>query len=90
MKSEGISRNARLLTSSAGCDTVSFGRQNNMQPKVSGVGLPAVQLHNDLRELKNIRNLPCVYCGQIMLPIADRNKIAAEIASSKGEDLIAN
>lgn len=89
MKSEGISRNARLLTSSAGCDTVSFGN-NNHQPKVSGVGLPAVQLHNDLRELKNIRNLPCVYCGQIMLPIADRNKIAAEIASSKGEDLIAN
>lgn len=68
-------------------DTVSFGQKSDVvQPPV--ITPQSIQLHGNLRELKEIKNLPCVYCGEPMLTVPERTKIVAQMVGSSGDDLI--
>ena len=69
------------------CDTVSFGKKkNNKVPLLQdGQTLLYHRLYNDL---KNIADLPCVYCGEPMLSVPNRRKLVADLSTQCGEKLI--
>ena len=68
-------------------DTISFGSKNKNKVPLIQDG-QTLGYHRVYNELKNIPNLPCVYCGEPMLSVPNRKRIIAELSSQCGEDLI--
>lgn len=67
-------------------DIVSFGKKANKTPLINSE--TDLVYHRVYNELKNIPNLPCVYCGEPMLSIPNRKRIIKELSSNTGEELI--
>lgn len=69
------------------CDTISFGKQSsNKIPLINNDS--NLIYHHVYSELKNIPNLPCVYCGEPMLSIPNRKRLIKELSTRSGEELI--
>lgn len=82
-----MDKNSDVKLAVLNTDTVSFGKNSNKVPLIKdGETLVYHRLYNDL---KDIPNLPCAYCGKPMLSIPNRKRIAKELATNTGEDLIA-
>lgn len=81
----GFDKNIKLKTLQN--DTISFGSKNKNKVPLIQDG-QTLGYHRVYNELKNIPNLPCVYCGEPMLSVPNRKRIIAELSSQCGEELI--
>lgn len=68
-------------------DIVSFGKKNTNKVPLVGDG-DSLAYHKVYNDLKNIPNLPCVYCGEPMLSVPNRKRIIRELSTMTGQDLI--
>lgn len=66
-------------------DTVSFGKKNNKVPLIKDG--ETLMYHRIYSDLKDISNLPCGYCGEVMLSVPNRKRIAKDLSTLKGEAL---
>lgn len=79
--------NNHVLLNPLACDTISFGKKSsNKVPLINNDS--NLIYHHVYSELKNIPNLPCVYCGEPMLSTPNRKRIIKELSTRTGEELI--
>lgn len=84
--SQNVVFNSRKQFRALSSDTVSFGaKRENVEaasytPKATGFP------HN-VADLKRLEDLPCIYCGEPMLPASKKSRMSADISSLKGKNL---
>lgn len=69
-------------------DIVTFGAAKGVAGSIPHVSSDPALTHKLLNDIKNIPDLPCVYCGEPMLASIDKQRIEAKLINAKGDELI--